>query len=174
MHASRVGIRRHTSAYVSIRQRENLRSCTPLASASAAHTLRIPVMQTPRVRRSHTSAYVGIRRHTSAYAAHTLQIPVMHVSRVRRSQTTASFLVSSITTIPSTCIRQHTSAYVSIRQHTSAYVSIRQHTSAYVRIRQHTSEYVSIRQYTSAYVSIRPHGPGRRRARSRLCYTQPL
>jgi hypothetical protein len=28
----------------------------------------------------------------------------------------------------STCIRQHTSAYVSIRQHTSAYVSIRQHT----------------------------------------------
>jgi hypothetical protein len=33
---------------------------------------------------------------------------------------------------PLTCIRQHTSAYVSIRQHTSAYVSIRQHTSAYV------------------------------------------
>ncbi len=31
-----------------------------------------------------------------------------------------------------TCIRQHTSAYVSIRQHASAYVSIRQHTSAYV------------------------------------------
>jgi hypothetical protein len=26
-----------------------------------------------------------------------------------------------------TCIRQHTSAYVSIRQHTSAYVSIRQY-----------------------------------------------
>ncbi len=41
------------------------------------------------------------------------------------------------------CIRQHTSAYVSIRQHTSAYVSIRQwmclrqaHTSAYVK-REH-------------------------------------
>jgi hypothetical protein len=37
------------------------------------------------------------------------------------------------------CIRQHTSAYVSRLQHTSAYVSIRQHTSAYVSIRQHTS-----------------------------------
>jgi hypothetical protein len=64
----------------------------------------------------------------------------------------------------STCIRQHTSAYVSIRQHTSAYVGIRQHTSAkrqhtsaYVGIRQHTSAYVSIRQHTSAYVSIRQH-----------------
>jgi hypothetical protein len=78
------------------------------------------------------------RQHTlrilCAYAAHTLRKPVMHASRVRRSQTTASFLVSSITTIPSTCIRQHTSAYVSIRQHTSAYVSIRPHTSAYVRM----------------------------------------
>ena len=30
-----------------------------------------------------------------------------------------------------TCIRQHTSAYVGIRRHTSAYVGLRQHTSAY-------------------------------------------
>ncbi len=37
------------------------------------------------------------------------------------------------------CIRQHTSAYVSIRQHTSAFVSIRQRTSAYVSMRQHAS-----------------------------------
>jgi hypothetical protein len=43
---------------------------------------------------------------------------------------------------PHTCMRQHTSAYVSIRQHTSAYVSIRQHTSAYVSIRGHTWAYV--------------------------------
>ncbi len=35
-----------------------------------------------------------------------------------------------------TCVRQHTSAYVSIRQHTSAYVSTRQHTSAYVSIQR--------------------------------------
>jgi hypothetical protein len=53
------------------------------------------------------------------------------------------------------CIRQHTSAYVSIRQHTSACVRIRQHTSAYVSIRQHASACVSIRPHTSAYVSIR-------------------
>jgi hypothetical protein len=37
---------------------------------------------------------------------------------------------SLIYTPGASCIRQHTSAYVSIRQHTSAYVSIRQHTSA--------------------------------------------
>jgi hypothetical protein len=58
-----------------------------------------------------------------------------------------------------TCIRPHTSAYVSIRQHTScsrctcslcslSLTCIRQHTSAYVSIRQHTSAYVSIRQNT--------------------------
>ena len=67
--------------------------------------------------RKHTSAYVGIRRHTSAYVA----------SRFEH-----------------TCIRQHTSAYVGIRWHTSAYVAsrfghtvTRQYTSAYVSIRQH-------------------------------------
>jgi hypothetical protein len=103
------------------------------------------------VQHLHTSAYVSIRQHTSAYvssvdAAGTRQCLVQHL---------------------------HTSAYVSIRQHTSAYVSIsqlsrsgrevssvpcpapvcRQHTSAYVSIRQHTSAYVSIQ----AYVSIRQH-----------------
>jgi hypothetical protein len=51
-----------------------------------------------------------------------------------------------------------------IRQHTSAYVSIRQYTSAYVSIRQHTSAYVSIRQHTSAYVSMRDRGPSAPRA----------
>jgi isocitrate/isopropylmalate dehydrogenase len=66
--------------------------------------------------------------------------------------------ISSVAEVPRrTCIRQHTSAYVSIRQHTSAYVSIRQHTSAVEGERQHTSAYVSIRQHTSAYASIRQH-----------------
>ena len=64
--------------------------------------------------------------------------------------------VDTPTALP-TCIRHHTSAYVSICQHTSAYVSICQHTSAYVSIRQHASAYVSIRQHTSAYVSICQH-----------------
>ncbi len=52
----------------------------------------------------HTSAYVSIRQHTSAYGRVTERRLHCH----------------------------HTSAYVSIRQHTSAYASIRQHTSAYV------------------------------------------
>jgi hypothetical protein len=82
------------------------------------------------------------------------------------------------------CIRQHTSAYVlelmptaacvldlmrtpaasllSSGQHTSAYVSIRQHTSSYVLDLMRTAaasllHLVSLRQRTSAYVSIRQH-----------------
>jgi hypothetical protein len=66
-----------------------------------------------------------------------------------------------------TCIRQHTSAYVSIRQLrslartlrplTPAYVSIRQHTSAYVSIRQLRSLARTLRPLTPAYVSVRQH-----------------
>jgi hypothetical protein len=67
--------------------------------------------------------------------------------------------------LSSTCIRQHTSAYVNIRQHTSAYVSIHQHPPSYAalcstcpaaqqHLRQHTSAYVSIRQHTSASAII--------------------
>jgi hypothetical protein len=55
-----------------------------------------------------------------------------------------------------TCIRLHTSAYVSIRQHTSAYGSIRQELRGACPVAilyLHTSAYVSIRQHTSAYVS---------------------
>ncbi len=55
----------------------------------------------------HTSAYVSIRQHTSAY-------------------------VSIAPAWGAAPAAEHTSAYVSIRQHTSAYVSICQHTSAYV------------------------------------------
>jgi hypothetical protein len=69
----------------------------------------------------HTSAYVSIRQHTSAYAT---------INLCWRQATARCSLP------------QH--AYVSIRQHTSAYVSIRQHTSAYVSIRQHTPACASI------------------------------
>jgi hypothetical protein len=52
----------------------------------------------------------------------------------------------------SSCIRQHTSAYVSRRPHTSAYVSKRQHTcfegQERIDLGAHTSAYVSIRQHT--------------------------
>ena len=41
-----------------------------------------------------------------------------------------SILMTPLSNKDSTCIRQHTSAYVIMRQHTSAYVSIRRHTSA--------------------------------------------
>jgi hypothetical protein len=49
---------------------------------------------------------------------------------------------------PSTCIRQHTSAYVSVRQRTSAYVSVRQHTSTCVSMWSRKAAYTS---------SLRPH-----------------
>jgi hypothetical protein len=122
----------------------------------------------------HTSAYVSIRQHTSAYVHGCLDagartprgLPAyvsiqQHTSRMPgRRSTQAAW---------SSCIRQHTSAYVTdarmpdarrvVFLHTSAYVSIRQHTSAYVSIR------VSIRQLTSAYVSI--HTPAARPKRRR-------
>ena len=79
---------------------------------------------------------------------------------------------SSRSTNPSTtCIRQHTSAYVSIRQYTKSSLStnpsttfIRQHPSASVSIREYTSVYEVLALYkpvyylhTSAYVSIRQY-----------------
>jgi hypothetical protein len=129
------------------------------------------------LRRLHTSAYVSIRQHTSAYVCTHLEQGVAAAA--------AAACVDCCPWINPRCYRcQHTSAYVSIQQHTSARtlskawrrprllpastaarglihdaiaVSIRQHTSACVSIRQHTSAYVSIRQHTSAYGSIRQH-----------------
>jgi hypothetical protein len=95
-------IRQHTSAYVSIRIRQQnglddiQRLCchAPTLWPASLHASAYVSMRQGlgfRVRlRHHTSAYVSIRQHTSAYVS----------------------------------IRQHTSAYVSIRQHTSAYVSV--------------------------------------------------
>jgi hypothetical protein len=59
--------------------------------------------------RQHSSAYLSIRQHTSAYEA--------HVSIVLSA-------VCSVLYAP-VCGVMHTSAYVSIHQHGSAYVSIR-------------------------------------------------
>jgi hypothetical protein len=132
-------IRRHMSAYVSIRQHTSacvccmaaLRSSNVNTITSRARTLAHCATwrrRTPesRCQTPHTSAYVSTRQHTSADVS----------------------------------IRQHTSAYVSIRQtpgggerrNPGARHRTRQHTSAHVSIRQHTSAYVSIRQHTSAYV----------------------
>jgi hypothetical protein len=124
-----------------------------------------------------TSAYVGIRRHTSAYLA-TQHLPSL--PRNPHHFFEVCLLSSKILQMGYCVPRQHTSEYVSIRQHSSAYVSMCQHTSAHVSIpvshvsfcrcqcssrwdvcscsiRQHTSAYVSIRQHKSAYVSILQH-----------------
>jgi hypothetical protein len=98
--------------------------------------------------RQHTSAYVSIRQHS--VARHTPGAPGRGGGRCRIRRGSSRACVRAGVSYACTL---HT-PYVSIRQHTSAYVSIRQHTSAYVSIRQHTSAYVSIRQHTSAYVSI--------------------
>ena len=139
--------RRHTSAYVSIRE----------------HT-------------SHTSAYVNIDvpvDHGAVVVIHTLE-PHPHSLRQylyfctkkasklstlndTHTDSTSSCIVCrccSFSIAARTCIRQHTPAYVSRRRHT--------HTSAmqvlqllYRRANLHTSAHVSTRQHTSAYVSIR-------------------
>ncbi len=64
----------------------------------------------------HTSAYVSIRPHTSAYV----------------------WVRDKSVAYDKARMHLHTYAYVSIRQHTSAYVSIRPHSSAYASIRPHT------------------------------------
>ncbi len=87
-------------------------------AATAPATSNTRVAQVPASLLSspwHTSAYVSIRRHTSAYVA-------------------ASLLSSP----------WHTSAYVSIRQHTLAYVSIRGGVAAVVALARSSSG-VSIR-----------------------------
>jgi hypothetical protein len=125
-----VGVRQHMSAYVSIRQHTFVSGSTRVPSRAAAATppphpapssppLTLPSSsfehRRPMRRRDvHTSAYVSIRQHTSAY-----------LCRGGGDAHTSAYV----------SIRQHTSAYVSIPMqrrdvHTSAYVSIRQHTYA--------------------------------------------
>jgi hypothetical protein len=111
----------------------------------------------------HTSAYVSIRQHTSAYG---WTCGRWHPAYCRRAHH-----IRCTPYQPPHSTRVHRPAYVSIRQHTSAYVSIR---PAYGSIRPayvsplvarestdlHTSAYVSIRpahlSIRLAYVSIRP------------------
>ena len=115
---------------------------------------------------------------TSAYATHTLRICLMRAGLFSSLSIVACSmgeLRSMNKSFRSSCIRQHTSAYV-IRQHTPAYASIRHeqelplllHTSAYV-IRQHTPAYASIRHEqelplllsqarTAAYAAISVYG----------------
>jgi hypothetical protein len=114
-YAAHVGIRQHT--------RESATLCPRCPCAS-----------------QHTSAYVSIRQHTSAYGpvfvALALTTDIVHIAE--RSEKPAERVVVL------TCIHHHTSGYVRIRQDTSGYVrmrSIRQQTSAYVRIRQHSTRY---------------------------------
>jgi hypothetical protein len=124
--------------------------------------------------RQHTSAYVSIRQHTSAFLQRGVDDDENGVRERRQGQPQDS---QTLQPRPRN-LREHelsatdTStrrlpAYVSIRQHTSAYVSIRQsspplthlpadcqHTSAYVSIRQHTSRHLPADcQHTSAYAT---------------------
>jgi hypothetical protein len=99
----------------------------------------------------HTSAYVSIRQHASAYVTHV----VTHVGGTRsgppwrRGCGRVRRCCSTDTCAQSASASASPSPYVSIRQNMPAYayVSIPQHMSAYA--------YVSIRQHTSAHVSIR-------------------
>ncbi len=93
--------------------------------------------------RQHTSAYVSIRQHTSAYAAP---------------------LPAGARSVPAW--RQHTSAYVSIRQHTPAYVSIRQHTPAYASTWR-SAQYASVASGRSGCSKSTRSYSARARGRSR-------
>ncbi len=135
-----LGIRQHTSAYVSIRQHTSV-------------SIRVLIGRTTcRCRSLHTSAYVSMRQHASACVSQHTRIDRAHRMSLLELPVSASACARLLKIL-------HTSAYVSIRQHTSAYVSIRQHTSAYVSIRVSASAYVSMRKtiYDTAHVSMRQH-----------------
>ena len=95
-----------------------------------------------------TPAYVGIRRHTSAYLKGAKDLGEEAVSRFKGKSNRVplhvankEFEVLVEDRLPGV---QRTSVYVSIRQHTEFEVLVEdrrpgaQHTSAYVSIRQHT------------------------------------
>jgi hypothetical protein len=158
-----VGIRRHTSAYVGIRQqRENV--CSRGVSTRFINT---PTM----------AAYVNLRQHTSAYCIH--QHTSVNVSREGGRERKSTRFTNAPTMAAYASIL-HTSANASIRQHrnrestrftnaptiaaqskrtTSCFAfsaSVNSNERSSIR-HLNTSAHVSIRQHTSAYVSIRQH-----------------
>jgi hypothetical protein len=100
-----VSMRQHASAYVSIRQYARLRACARRQHASVVSQYIVDGCvyvrsnyENDSARHLHTSAYVSIRQHTSAYGC-------VYV-RSNYENDSARHL--------------HTSAYVSISQHTDA------------------------------------------------------
>jgi hypothetical protein len=202
-----VSIRQHASAYVSMHLPAQMAmvqtppSCpvstflhtsvsrsTPPPSTTIilCHTRMLASNEPEKTRiRQHTSAYVSMRQHASAYLCHTRMVasnePEKTYSPAASSAHTAllcsvsvriaSTSLSAVSRPPPspppasswnslTCGRRPTTD-VAPPIPPPAYVSIRQHTSAYVSIRQHTSAYVSIRQHT-------PYS-----SQTRFCVTPP-
>ena len=112
---------------------------------------------------THTSAYVSIRQHTSAYVRLYGGTWVADAGpSVRALWQRQREVVEVLQAPPPALLRRqhaavrHTCAHIRRRQHTSAYAAFlrRQHaavrhTCARIRIRQHTSAYVGIRQHPS-------------------------
>jgi hypothetical protein len=105
-----LGIRQHTSAYVSIRQhtsayvsiRQHTSAYVSIIPCECTQTTRYPYTVSFS-RCQHTSAYVSIRQHTSAYVS------------IRQHN---SLRMYSNSPLPLYCLLLSMSAYVSIRQHT--------------------------------------------------------
>ena len=121
-----VSIRQHTSAYVSIRQQASVRQhtsayCFFLWLITSIKTSRYDSSVVRHPPRPFVPAYVSIRPHTSADE---------QIRLVCCPSSAAPFC---------TCIRQHTSAYISIRQHTTRLLSVIHRALLYL----HTSAYGS-------------------------------
>jgi hypothetical protein len=135
-------IYKYIHIYVLIHQTDLRVSTNSLArvSCSTAHTEAANEHPPPPLYQ-HTSAYVSIRLHTSAYehteAANEHPPPLLYKLHIY-TNIHISIYTNSLARV--SCSAAHTEAanehpppsistYVSKRQHTSAYVSIRQHTS---------------------------------------------
>jgi hypothetical protein len=168
-----VSIRQHTSAYVSIRQRQHTsayvsasirqHTCIPAAlpaALSVRNVITSSSNENPDTDSPHTLPPSERDPPPPPRSPPTHRQPLSHHPRHSEPLPAHNHLPCQ-----NLHLRPHCKALlrwwgvcggrwraVSIRQHTSAYVSIRQHTSEYVSMRQNTSEYVSIRQHTSAYL----------------------
>jgi hypothetical protein len=136
-------IRRHTSAYVGIRQHTRQHTKFRSSNMESASDQNSCILQP-------TSAYVSLRQPTSAYVSMR-----QHTSACVSIREHTKWRSSKIYIVG---IREHAyAAYVSMREHTWAYeVEELGHTAAYVSILRHMSAYVVIQQHASQHLSASP------------------
>ena len=101
----------------------------------------------------HIHIYIYIYSYTYTFLA-SLSFFNFSSTLLACSITTLHIASAASTSLPSLCIRQHTSAYVSIRHYTSLPPHLpRSRLPAYVSIRQHTPAYAITHRFRRVYLA---------------------